>query len=124
MALTQGKIKINSIEYDVASLQISFGSQTTADSGQTDDGVNHVGWVYHRIRNIAISLPPATATALSTVLTAVQGQTYSLTYFDPIDGEKTINCYTDASNVELYNGVLYGGLWRGASFVAKQLAGE
>ena len=85
----------------------------------------HINWVLKKIRKVEIQVAPSTTANIAPLLSAVQGQTYSLTYFDPLaNAEKTITAYTSTSSSELYNGVLYNGLWQGTSFNAIELGGE
>ena len=124
MALTKGKIKINNIEYDVKSCKVEIAGLEADDSGRTDDGVYHYNYIYNRGRNITIQLVPTTQETVATLLNAVAGKTYNLTYYDPIAGEKTIQAHTKSTSGSLYSGVLLNGLWSGVSFKAEQIGGE
>ena len=126
MALTsKGHFKVNGTEYKAQSIKVNLESLASEDSGRTDDGVMHINWVLKKIRKVQIELPPSTADVFAPLLAAVQGQTYSLTYFDPLaNAEKTITAYTSTSSSELYSGVLYNGLWQGTQFNAIELGGE
>ena len=126
MALTsKGHFKVNGTEYLAKSIKVDLESLASEDSGRTDDGVMHINWVLKKIRKVQIELPPSTADVFAPLLAAVQGQTYSLTYFDPLaNAEKTITAYTSTSSSELYSGVLYNGLWQGTQFNAIEVGGE
>ena len=126
MALTsKGHFKVNGTEYVAKSIKVDLESLASEDSGRTDDGVMHINWVLKKIRKVEIQVAPSTTANIAPLLSAVQGQTYSLTYFDPLaNAEKTITAYTSTSSSELYSGVLYNGLWQGTSFNAIELGGE
>ena len=124
MALTNGKIKINNIEYDVKSCKVEIAGLEADDSGRTDDGVYHYNYIYNRGRKITIQLVPTTQETVAALLNAVAGKTYNLTYYDPIAGEKTIQAHTKSTSGSLYSGVLLNGLWSGVSFKAEQIGGE
>lgn len=107
-------------EIEVASLQISYNSIATEDSGRNDNGVMVVDYLRSNIAKLQITLPPCAN--LSTVLPLVQGQTYYITYYDALSGsEKTIHCYTSEASVSLYSGVINGGFWNSCSFNAIEL---
>lgn len=126
MALTsKGHFKVNGTEYLAKSIKVDLESLASEDSGRTDDGVMHINWVLKKIRKVQIELPPSTADVFAPLLAAVQGQTYSLTYFDPLaNAEKTITAYTSKGSSNLYSGVLYNGLWQGTQFNAIEVGGE
>ena len=126
MALTsKGHFQVNGTEYLAKSIKVDLESLASEDSGRTDDGVMHINWVLKKIRKVFIEMPPSITTDIAPLLSAVQGQTYSLTYFDPLDNaEKTITAYTSTSSSELYSGVLYNGLWQGTQFNAIEVGGE
>ena len=124
MALTKGKIKIGNTEYDVKSCKVSIAGLEADDSGMTDDGVYHYNYVYNRKRTITITHPTTTQEVVAAVLNAVAGKTYNLTYYDAIDGEKTIQAHTKSTNSTLFSGVLLNGLWSGVSFKAEEIGGE
>ena len=126
MALTsKGHFQVNGTEYLAKSIKVDLESLASEDSGRTDDGVMHINWVLKKIRKVQIELPPSTADVFAPLLAAVQGQTYSLTYFDPLaNAEKTITAYTSKGSSSLYSGVLYNGLWQGTQFNAIEVGGE
>ena len=126
MALTsKGHFKVNGTEYLAKSIKVDLESLASEDSGRTDDGVMHINWVLKKIRKVFIEMPPSITADIAPLLSAVQGQTYSLTYFDPLDNaEKTITAYTSKGSSSLYSGVLYNGLWQGTQFNAIELGGE
>lgn len=110
--------------YSFQDYTVQFDSLADENSGRTDDGVMKIKYIWSAIRKVNIKLPPMTQADISKILSQVQGQEYSLTYLDPIKGIYTSKFYTSASSADLYNGVLYDGLWRGAAFNAIELAGE
>ena len=126
MALTsKGHFKVNGTEYLAKSIKVDLESLASEDSGRTDDGVMHINWILKKIRKVQIELPPSAADVFAPLLSAVQGQTYSLTYFDPLaNAEKTITAYTSKGSSSLYSGVLYNGLWQGTQFNAIEVGGE
>lgn len=126
MALTtRGHFKVNGKEYLAKSIKVNLESLASEDSGRTDDGVMRINWILKKIRKIEIEMPPSTTADIAPLLSAVQGQTYSLTYFDPMaNAEKTITVYTSNSNSELYSGILFNGLWQGTQFNAIEVGGE
>ena len=126
MSLTsKGHFKVNVTEYLAKSIKVDLESLASEDSGRTDDGVMHINWILKKIRKVFIEMPPSITTDIAPLLSAVQGQTYSLTYFDPLDNaEKTITAYTSKGSSSLYSGVLYNGLWQGTQFNAIEVGGE
>ena len=122
---SNGYISIGGSRFAVQSLKVNLESLADEDSGRTDDGVMHINWVLRRIRKVQIQLPPCDASTASSLLALVQGQEYSLTYFDPLTGgQNTIIAYTSNSSADCYSGVLYNGLWQGVSFNAIEVGGE
>ena len=120
---SNGYISIGGSRFAVQSLKVNLESLAAED--RTDDGVMHINWVLRRIRKVQIQLPPCDASTASSLLALVQGQEYSLTYFDPLTGgQNTITAYTSNSSADCYSGVLYNGLWQGVSFNAIEVGGE
>lgn len=126
MALTtKGHFKVNGKEYLAKSIKVDLESLASEDSGRTDDGVMRINWILRKIRKVFIEMPPSISDDIAPLLSAVQGQEYSLTYFDPMDNaEKTITAYTSKGSSSLYSGVLYNGLWQGTQFNAIEVGGE
>lgn len=126
MALTtKGHFKVNGKEYLAKSIKVDLESLASEDSGRTDDGVMRINWILRKIRKVFIEMPPSISDDIAPLLSAVQGQTYSLTYFDPMDNaEKTITAYTSKGSSSLYSGILYNGLWQGTQFNAIEVGGE
>ena len=120
MALnSKGNFKIGSKEYSPKSLKVTYDSLATANSGRADDGTMVINWVRQNIRKIEIEMPPMKMAALSTLLTAVSGKKYSMTFHDPrSNAEVTIQVYTSNSQGECYSGVLLNGLYQGVQFSA------
>lgn len=126
MALTsKGHFKVNGKEFAAKTIKVGFESLSGSDSGRTEDGVMHIDWIFRRIRKVEITMPPCTSEEVSRLLSLVQGQEYSLTYFDPLDNkEKMIGVYTSNTAADMYSGIIRNGLWQGVSFNAIELAGE
>ena len=120
-----GYIQINGTLFKPQSLTVEYESLATEDSGRTDDGVNHIQWVFSGAPKLVIKMPPMKPNEASALIHLVQGQVYSLTYWDTAtNSEKTISAYTGNSSAELYSGVVAGGLYRGISFNAIAMEGN
>jgi len=129
MALTsKGNFIINGVEYTPKSLKVNYESLADEESGRVDSGRMTINWLYRKIRKVEIEMPPYTnneASSMATLLAAVQGQEYYITYFDILtNAEKTSYVYTSNSAADCYSGVLINGMWTGLSFNAIELAGE
>lgn len=126
MALTsKGHFKVNGKEFAAKAIKVGFESLSGSDSGRTEDGVMHINWIFRRIRKVEITMPPCTSEEVSALLSLVQGQEYSLTYFDPLENkEKMIGVYTSTTAADMYSGIIRNGLWQGVSFNAIEMAGE
>lgn len=120
MALTsKGCFKIGSTEYKPKSLKITYDSLATSNSGRSDNGTMKITWVRKNIRKVEIEMPPMTMSALSSLLSAVSGQTYNITIHDPkSNAEATFQVYTSNTQGECYSGVLHNGLYQGVQFSA------
>lgn len=116
----------NASEFTPRSLKVNYESLATDDSGRTADGIMHVDYIFSRIRKLQIEMPPMTPQEVHRLLSLVQGQTYSIKYYDPLaDAVKEIEVYTSGSSADCYSGVLNSnGLWQGVSFNAIELGGE
>ena len=115
----KGNFKIGNKEYKPKSLKVTYDSLATSKSGRSDDGTMHITWVRTNIRKIEIEMPPMTMSDLSTLLTAVSGQTYNITIHDPkSNAEAQVGVYTSNSQGECYSGVLHNGLYQGVQFSA------
>lgn len=120
MALTgKGNFKIGSTEYKPKSLKITYDSLAKANSGRSDDGTMNISWVRQNIRKLEIEMPPMKPAQLSTLLSAVSGKKYNMTFHDiRTNAEVTVEMYTSNSDSECYSGVLYSGLYQGVKFSA------
>ena len=120
MALSgKGNFKIGTTEYKPKSLKVTYDSLATAKSGRSDDGTMKITWVRTNIRKLEITMPPMKMAALSTLLSAVSGKKYNMTFHDPrTNAEVTVEMYTSNANGECYSGVLYNGLYEGVQFSA------
>ena len=122
---SKGHFKIGNKEFKAKNIKVGFESLAGSDSGRTEDGVMHIDWIFRRIRKVEIELPTCDAGEVARLLSLVQGQEYTLTYFDPLENNyKQIGCYTSNSSADCYSGVVRGGLYQGVSFNAIELAGE
>lgn len=126
MALpTKGHFQINS-GTPIAAQKIvpQYDSLASEDSGRTDDGVMHIDWIKTNLRKYEITLPPSPPEVVSSVFSAVQGKTYTLTVFDvQANAEVTVHCYTSNSKADCYSGVLLAGrgVWQNATFSAIEI---
>lgn len=118
-----GDFKIGANTYTAQTIQVEIQSLQSENSGRTEDGVMHIDWIYHKVRKFTITLPPSTQSTVSRLLDAIQGE-YTLTIYDPIQGESSYNCYTSNSTMDLYSGVIKNGLWQNVTFSAIQKDGE
>lgn len=122
MSLTNhGCIKINGAnEFSPKSCKITWESLSSEDSGRTADGVMHNTFIRGKIRKLEITLKPCTPSYASAIMNLVQGQQYSITYFDGLaNQEVTMTVYTSGSSGDCYSGVIGGnGLWQDVSFSA------
>lgn len=127
MALTsKGHFIINGLyEFKAKSLKVNYESLAGPNSGRTSAGNMVIDWIYRRIRKLEIEMAPSTASDINTLLALVQGQEYTITYFDPLENaEKSIGVYTSNSSGDMYSGVIRNGLWQGVSFNAIEIEGE
>lgn len=120
MALSsKGNFKIGSTEYSPKSLKITYDSLATANSGRSDNGTMVINWVRTNIRKVEIEMPPMKLSELSTLLTAVSGKKYNMTFRDiRTNSEVTVQMYTSNTQGDCYSGVLHGGLYHGVQFSA------
>lgn len=94
--------------------EITFDS--LANEVMTDDGITHIEWIRPIKRSIAISYEILEGDEASYILNLVQGKEFTLTYPDPIDGIKTINCRSGTNTTSLLNAV-YNKLWRNVGVI-------
>lgn len=120
MALTsKGCFKIGNTEYKPKSLKVTYDSLATSNSGRSDNGTMVITWVRKNIRKVEIEMPPMTMSDLSALLTAVSGQTYTITIHDPkSNAESSFSVYTSNAQGECYSGVIHNGLYQGVQFSA------
>lgn len=123
MALrSKGNFKIGTREWSPKSLKVTYDSLATEKSGRSDDGVMHITWVRTHIAKLEITMPPMSVSEVATLLQAVQGKTYQITYRDPrTNSEVTTDVYTSNSEGDCYSGVLHNGLYEGVTFSAIQM---
>lgn len=86
----------------------------TAESGRSDDGVNHIEFVRVGIRKVEIKYSALTEKQLAYMLDLLYEHPadMTLTYPDPQSGITTIHCYPGGDGDDLYSYLLYGGLCR------------
>lgn len=120
MALSgKGNFKIGSTEYSPKSLKITYDSLATSNSGRSDNGTMNITWVRTNIRKLEIEMPPMKPAELATLLAAVSGKKYNMTFHDVrTNAEVTVQMYTSNTQGNCYSGVLYGGLYQGVQFSA------
>lgn len=126
MALeTKGHIKIISngdpITFKPASLRVSFESVAGANSGRTEDGTMKINWKARKIPKLEIGLPPFSLDdpMYYGILSLVQGQEYTVEYFDPMLRDWTSDqFYTSNTQNDFYSGVILNGMIQNASFNA------
>ena len=82
-----------------------------AASGRTDDGTMHTELIHIGKRKIDLQYDTINNTQLSALLAALMKQYYTLTYLDPVDGTKTIECYGTPLSAEPNTGVYYNSMW-------------
>ena len=66
------------------SYTIDYDSLAGPDSGRTADGKLHLSWILRKIVKITVKLPPHLAgdTKYSTILSLIQGQSFTVEYYD------------------------------------------
>lgn len=127
MALKPGQFTIGGQTFTAKSLKINYESLVSDDSGRTADGTMSITWVYRSLPKIEIEMPPMSAAEVSNLLSLVQGQIYTITYYDPVrltNGSAQV--YTSSSKADVYNGIMNNntGLWQGVSFSAIGVKGD
>lgn len=121
----KGHFYIDTDNHFVASgLTIKYKSLLSPNSGMTADGVSHLEWIMSKKREIEITMPPMTAAQVSALYSLVQGREYTLSFYDPIEGDVDIACYTENTQAQLYSGIISNGLYIGVAFVAKEIGGD
>ena len=122
----KGNIIINDeLEIAPKSLTVNYESLASDNSGRTLDGVMHIYWVFNKIRKLEIELAPSTPDVIAQVFSRVQGEMYSIKYWDVLENaEKEIEVYTSNSKADCYSGRVKNGLYQGAKFNAIEIAGE
>jgi hypothetical protein len=58
-------------EFTASGIVVRYGSLLSPNSGMTADGVSHLEWVMSRKREIEITMPPMTASQVSTLYSLV-----------------------------------------------------
>ena len=120
MALSsKGNFKIGTKEWSPKSLKVTYDSLATSNSGRSDNGTMVINWVRLNIRKLEITMPPMKMADLATLLNAVSGKKYNMTFHDPrTNAEVTVQMYTSNTQGECYSGVLLNGLYQGVQFSA------
>lgn len=97
-------------------VKVDYDSLADENSGRTQDGVMHITWVRRKMVKVALTFSALTREEAGAILQRVQGEEFSLTYLDPIEGQTTKNVYCSNSSSALQSAVMYGGLWRNVTF--------
>lgn len=87
------------------------------NSGRTLDAEMHIT-IVARKRKVELKYDILTQNQMQQLQALLDGTYYQLSYFDPLYGQHTIKCYVSSTSQELYNALLYKGLWRNVSFSA------
>lgn len=100
----------------------SFSLQTEhlqISGARTADGYLHKETVrYNVVANASFSYDAITQEQIKEILDLVtqEKEYFELTYFDFKKGVNTITCYSNSFGADLYNAVLYNGLWTDVKF--------
>lgn len=115
---SSGKYKIGKTEIpDPSAVTVSINPLHGEATGRTDDGLMHTEIIHLGKRKIEITYNILSQEQLTTLCGLLMTQYYTFTYpCDPVEGNKTIECYGTTLSQELYSGVLYNGLWRNVKF--------
>lgn len=84
-------------------------------TGRTRDGLMHTEIIHLGKRKVSLSYDYISAEQLRTILSAINQQYYTFTFYDPEAGISTIECYKPPTKSTLYHGVLYNGMWKDVS---------
>ena len=85
-------------------------------TGRTDDGTMHTELISAGKRTVELKYDALTREQVSAMFKLLMAQYYTLTYLDPVDGTKTIECYGTPLAAEPDVGVYYNNMWRGVTF--------
>lgn len=96
--------------------EITYESLSAEGSGRNAQGVMKNKFVRERITKVGIKYGALTSEQVGFIIGLVQGKSFALTYPDPMNGIRTIQCYCATSSTKLYTSVLYGGLHRDITF--------
>jgi hypothetical protein len=98
----------------------SLQSEHLQSSGErTADGILHKETVrYNVVAGASFSYDVISQEQMQEILDLVsqEKEYFELTYFDFRKGIRTITCYSNSISAELYNAVLYNGLWTDLKF--------
>ena len=99
-----------------AGVEVSLESLAADNSGRNAAGIMQIKWLRRRIHKVTMKYDQMTQEEVAFMLNLIQGKEYNLKYHDPIEGMKTIRCYSSNSKAVLMNGVKLGGIWHDVSF--------
>lgn len=120
--MNTAQITINGIPFTPAAIAIKNDSLASEDSGRTEDGIMHIYYIKPYLNKLEITLPPIKQGDLgdwTPIFNIIRGATtFSVTYYDPFKGSWVYNKQMYCSNAsgDVYNGVLYNGMWQGIKF--------
>lgn len=108
--------KINGMPIpEPSSAPVSLNPLHGEASGRTDDGKMHTELIGVK-RKVELSYDVLTGEQLAALLALLTLQYYNLTYLDPKDGVKTIECYGAAVEQEPHTLVYYNNKWLNVKF--------
>lgn len=90
--------------------KIQYDSLASSESGRTEDGVMHIGWVRRKIAKINLVYPAMTKAEALHLLNILQGKEFNFTYPDPVFGARTISAYASNSSYDFHTDAVYGGI--------------
>ena len=65
----------------IKSIKQDNESLASEDSGRSDNGVMHIGWIKRNLRKWEVELVPCSAADVNSVLSRIQGKEYYVTIF-------------------------------------------
>ena len=91
------KVNETAIYEPSAEPKILHSSITSADTGRTEDGYMHIGWVVPDIVKITVTWKALTGLEVKQLVTLMQGKEFTLTYVE-FGEEKTADVYVSEIN--------------------------
>lgn len=83
---------------------------------RTADGMLHRERARQGVRKVSLAYDAISQEQIAILIPKLEPVYFDLTYPDPQEGIKTIECYCSTKSAELYSLVFYNGLWRGLQF--------